>query len=655
MADASSSNTPTSTPVVDEDGDIVLEDTTNLEKLTEDQLKKLVKTLRIQNKLLKPTKKDMGVILKLQPPPLYDGKPKELRQFLTQLKAYFQNFESVFDHEEAKVKFAATRLAGLALKWFRPTWSDYIENEGASSDATQDIFTHFPRFEEELEKAFGDIGEKRMAENELTTIRQMGKCSDYAVRFQDLATHVHWGQPALTKRFYDGLKPEIKEKVYQLNREAHDLSSFMEECVQADNLLWELKMDIGKKTPFRGYSQGYSQKYQPNQGKKRYEEIASDNSGRPGRMDLSLMHKDQKGKRDFKCYNCGKPNHMARDCKSPKKEWKPVPEPKRSMNVMQKGDKSIHVLERDGDPDEYDDFYESAPELSDDSETQGREIPDRQPVSVAMVDYRLLTSITSENRTTTSEVNWERRNYGMPQNHQNSDDDEENFGRTDTPETHEIERFHQKIVEADHSIEGYTPIALYSYLDALNYEQRQQRFVRAVTTDIALQQNQDYQSHVRDHEKINPDHPRHADICWTNCITHRCMGHIKQKVTHDTFPIRIPFHHTTEVYSKDQHNGWRVTTRFRALKVTILEPYPFIPYECKQGGRFEDCTSEFCEKHSFNKVYDWHRSRELKQRREEENDCGKDQLKDCHKSKCWKHQKEKLINWHQSKNSARRL
>jgi hypothetical protein len=39
------------------------------------------------------------------------------------------------------------------------------------------------------------------------------------------------------------------------------------------------------------------------------------------------------------------------------------------MNVMQKGDKSIYVLERDGDLDEYDDFYESAPKLLDDSET----------------------------------------------------------------------------------------------------------------------------------------------------------------------------------------------------------------------------------------------------------------------------------------------
>jgi hypothetical protein len=72
---------------------------------------------------------------------------------------------------------------------------------------------------------------------------------------------------------------------------------------------------------------------------------------------------------------------------------------------MQKGDKSIHILKRDSDPDKYNDFYKSAPKLLDDSKTQGREILDRQPVSIAIVNYRLLTSITSENQTTTSKVN----------------------------------------------------------------------------------------------------------------------------------------------------------------------------------------------------------------------------------------------------------
>ncbi|KAF5122583.1 hypothetical protein E5D57_002772 [Metarhizium anisopliae] len=40
-------------------------------------------------------------------------------------------------------------------------------------------------------------------------------------------------------------------------------------------------------------------------------------------LDATKQDKDKKGK---KCFNCGKFGHFAKECKKPKKEWKPVPE-----------------------------------------------------------------------------------------------------------------------------------------------------------------------------------------------------------------------------------------------------------------------------------------------------------------------------------------
>ncbi|KAL0934630.1 reverse transcriptase domain protein [Colletotrichum truncatum] len=36
-------------------------------------------------------------------------------------------------------------------------------------------------------------------------------------------------------------------------------------------------------------------------------------------MDLSVAQKDKPRRREFKCYNCDKPGHMARHCTQPKK------------------------------------------------------------------------------------------------------------------------------------------------------------------------------------------------------------------------------------------------------------------------------------------------------------------------------------------------
>jgi hypothetical protein len=95
-------------------------------------------------------------------------------------------------------------------------------------------------------------------------------------------------------------------------------------------------------------------------------------------MDIGIMQKGNNKKKDFKCYNCGKPNHIAHNCKSPKKERIPKP---RNNYAMEKEDRSVHFMERSRTPENNDDyeFYQSEPELSDDSETlqeEDVEIPD---------------------------------------------------------------------------------------------------------------------------------------------------------------------------------------------------------------------------------------------------------------------------------------
>lgn len=632
--------TPETTPIFtqDADGNIVMGEAPDWDNMSKDQIGAFLQDMFNLNKLLvkavktkKSASEDMGRLIKRQPPPMFNGKTSELRNFQTQLRAYFIDFENTIDTETKKVSFAATRLEGTALKWFRPVWDVYLDNPTGPWPAHVDeIFTNFSKFEEELVKAFGDVGEVRMAENKLSEIYQKGRCSDYAVKFRDLASRVTWGQSALIKKFYDGLSMKVKEKVYDIDRTKHDLISFMEKCVEADNLLYELNM--GNRN---------AQKDQPNKGKNRNEQVAKDNSGTPGPMDIGMMQKGNRKKKDFKCYNCGKPNHMARNCKSPKKER--IPEPKNN-HAMEKDDKSVHMIERLTSSDNEDDyeFYRSESELSDDSKTLDEEpeaeIPDRQ--TVPQINFRLLSTIEDNASEQDDDTKW--RNYGTTNNR---DDDVWRMHDKFTPEMQRLNEFHNGIVEAEEPVEGNTPAALYRWLkDVQQQEFEAQLILRAVTLDRAWSHNLPYRYIHGDHEHINPDHPLHYRISWTSCITHICMGHFKEKHDNNVFPVRIPFTAHENVHHNMKFYNWTSTQQYRSLKVVILEPG-----HCDYGeGELWECESAFCDYHKTAKLMEWQDRSDLRWK----NDCDKGQFdyEDCPEPKCERHASMKINTWHHSKN-----
>jgi hypothetical protein len=635
----SAAPTPEVTPIFtqDEEGNIIMGEAPDWTNMTKEQVQTFMQNMynlnailvqKANNKQRGPIQKDMGILIKRQPPPMFNGKVSELRAFQTQLKAYFKDFENTLDTETKKVSFAASRLEGTALKWFRPMWDVYLDNPNGPLPApVEEVFGSFEKFEGELVKAFGDVGELRMAENKLSEIRQKGRCSDYAVKFRDLASRVTWGQSALIKRFYDGLSRNVKEKVYDIDRTNHDLISFMEKCVTADNLLYELNMG--------NQNSNYERS---NQGKKRQEPVAKDNSGTPGPMDIGMMQKGNNKKKDFKCYNCGKPNHMARNCKSPKKER--IPEPKNNHAM----EKEIHMMERMTSSDNEDDyeFYRSESELSDDSKTLDEEpeaeIPDRQPVP--QINFRLLSTIDDTVQEEDDDTKW--RNYGTT-NKRNDDiwRTHENY----TPEMRKLDEFHHGIVESEEPISGNTPIALYNWLNTMQLQEVETQLVlRAITLDRAWSHNLPYRYIHGDHELIDPAHLLHYRINWTSCITHICMEHFKEKHDNNVFPVRIPFTAHERIYHNLEFYNWTPTQRYRSLKTIILEPG-----QCDRGeGELWECESAFCKFHQTSKLMEWQERSNTRQKY----DCEKEQFdfENCPEPKCERHATMKIEHWHHSKN-----
>ena len=157
---------------------------------------------------------------KIDQPAKYGGDKEALTGFLTSAKAYLQYYPNKFADEAAKVTFVASRLDGKALRWFEPTLKDRLENplEDSQEDFTKKVFKKYATFEEEIIKVFGDTDEKLHAQERLARLRQTKSASAYATIFRQDSLRAEINDEGLMQLFYDGLKEEVKDELYKVDR-----------------------------------------------------------------------------------------------------------------------------------------------------------------------------------------------------------------------------------------------------------------------------------------------------------------------------------------------------------------------------------------------------------------------------------------------------
>ncbi|AEO59431.1 hypothetical protein MYCTH_2128489 [Thermothelomyces thermophilus ATCC 42464] len=76
--------------------------------------------------------------IKIELPGKYGGTKEDLAGFLINLRSYFRLNDDKFPDDKAKVLYIATRLEGKVLRWFEPTWNDYLTEE---DEDDRDTFT----------------------------------------------------------------------------------------------------------------------------------------------------------------------------------------------------------------------------------------------------------------------------------------------------------------------------------------------------------------------------------------------------------------------------------------------------------------------------------------------------------------------------------
>ncbi|KAF4119253.1 Zinc knuckle [Geosmithia morbida] len=267
------------------------------------------------------TRKEMGEIVKPSPPGLFKGRPETLQPFLTQLRAYFMFFPRQFRTDNSKVMFAAGRLRGTALKWFEPTMRKYVNNPASPPDDVQEVMFDYGQFENSLLQVFGSADEEREAENQLKRLRQTGSMSEYATKFLQVTSKLPWESDHLMSAFYDGMKEEVKDEIYKMDR-PYDLATYMSMAVKIDDRQYSRRRERNQGNkyypkPFRRSNNQRSNN--ANQGKPRRQQSTAFGQ-HAGLMELDAMRDKSKET----CHSCGKKGHYARECRQKKKDCKPV-------------------------------------------------------------------------------------------------------------------------------------------------------------------------------------------------------------------------------------------------------------------------------------------------------------------------------------------
>ena len=274
-------------------------------------------------------KKEKKEKAKVSKPDLFDGGREKLDDWLLQFDLYFRFTNGIKPKDQ--VPLAASYTRGRAQKWIKPYLRAYFTDREDDEDATKWIES-WSLFKKQIQMVFGYSNEKQTAIRTIQHIRQKTSAAEYATEFTRHSALTEWDDDSLMVMYKRGLKDGVKDELMRTSAYINTLSALITMSIDIDDKLYERAMerkyDGGQKGTPRENSQphraehGYFSKQQRNHWKHPdpygHTPIELDVLKIKGQGNEEQGNRDYKKKTGFSCYACGKPGHMAKDCRSGK-------------------------------------------------------------------------------------------------------------------------------------------------------------------------------------------------------------------------------------------------------------------------------------------------------------------------------------------------
>ena len=265
----------------------------------------------------------MNTVLKVPPPDVFTDKRGKLWGFLTKLKLYIKFNQAKFTTEMNKGLYTVAYLKNAAFDWVDPKLHEFLKKSVRKREADKEsVFDNFKKFKVELRKAFSVVDEKWAAEQWLHTLKMNQSAAKYAAEFQCIAVLTDWDDDALVSQYYWGLNETIKDEIAR-REHSEKLQEMIDTFINIDSWQWEWWMKkTGPYSTLRVWGKRFTSRSREDPMnldaiEKHHEQRSQVKQGRC----MSKPYKPQPWQAETrKCYNCGKPEHLARTCKKP--QWK---------------------------------------------------------------------------------------------------------------------------------------------------------------------------------------------------------------------------------------------------------------------------------------------------------------------------------------------
>jgi hypothetical protein len=183
-------------------------------------------------------------------PPTFTGTQKELEGWITACRLSFANQPSKFRSDAKKIVWATTFLSGPPLAWLQPAINKLL-TEG---EATPPELETFETFVQALKGLYGDPNLQRNAKAALRNLRQITSVAEYHSRFASHGQYTGLEDAALADYFYLGLKPEVKDRLADLD-EWTSLRDLQQKATRIDARLQERRVEKEREARYRPSSE----------------------------------------------------------------------------------------------------------------------------------------------------------------------------------------------------------------------------------------------------------------------------------------------------------------------------------------------------------------------------------------------------------------
>jgi len=264
-------------------------------------------------------------VLKVSTLNVFTGKRGKLQAFLIKLELYIEFNQAKFRSEMNKGLFTILYLKNAAFNWVDPKLYEFLNKTLKKwMNNKKFIFDDYKKFKDELWRAFKIVNKKWAAERWLHILKMNKLTVKYAAEFQQIATLTDWDDDALVLQYYWGLNETIKDEIARMNW-PEELQNMINTFINIDSCQWEWRMKRTEHYTSKVWKRHYTLRRGDPMNLDVIEKHCEQRSQVKQGQCMSKPYKPQpQWAETCECYNCEKPEHLARTCKKPQQERKEV-------------------------------------------------------------------------------------------------------------------------------------------------------------------------------------------------------------------------------------------------------------------------------------------------------------------------------------------